>query len=62
MGDVDNCIYVMSPYYFGGTYLHVFYVGGSSSPGCLGNEWVDNMKAVRPVHFLFVMSKFIVKL
>ena len=70
MGDVDNYFYTMSPssFYinkdvFDYTWAMMFIVGGSSNFASLaGGGRLFDRKAVRPVQFLFVRGKFIVKL
>ncbi len=59
----------MSPYYqgylpgvLGSNNAFEFIVSGSSSPGLLSTDDVPTKYAVRPVQFLLIISKFIVRL
>ena len=44
----DTVWWLLSPYNWSGSIAFVFYVGGSSVPGYLGNYYVDNTRGVRP--------------
>ena len=41
--------WLLSPYYWSGSYAHGFYVIGSTNSGCLGSSSVDSAAGVRPV-------------
>ena len=44
----SNWWWLLSPYFWSGNYARVFYVGGSSGPGYLDNDFVLDSFGVRP--------------